>query len=243
MFRGVKSRYLVITLKAVVGVLVWIAVAALGFWLFSGSLFEIKTISCQKENFDCPVTIMASFEEARGQNIFLYKTKTLTRNVEKRNPELKQVLIKKQLPNALRVTLVSRQPFAILEMTSGQAVVADEEGFVLGMFQPDRPLPHLKVVSLPVIGEMISDPILVKELNLAKLLQVSYLNFEYISYSDETSFNVLFLDNVVATVSAQKDLVPQVDSLQYILSHSRMKDKALKTVDLRFQKPIVTFTP
>jgi hypothetical protein len=45
------------------------------------------------------------------------------------------------------------------------------------------------------------------------------------------------------TFSTQKDIMTQIASLQYILSHLTMEGRQFSTLDLRFDKPVVVLTP
>lgn len=241
-FQGMKSRYLVITVKTVVTVLVLVALAASGWWVFAGDFFQISRISCQQDGYPCREPIQALFQEALGKNIFLFKTKTLALRVGKQEPTLANVSVTKHLPDELGVAVTSRQPFALLTDGQGAAVVVDKTGVALPVPSQEFTGPRLVTASLPVIGEVTADSQVLAGLRLIELFQLSYIPFEYISYPDKISLTTQLSNKIIATFSAQKDLSGQVDSLQYILHHSRMEDKAVTGIDLRFQKPIITFT-
>ena len=237
-----KSRYLVITAKTVVTVLVLAILAVAGWGVFDGEFFQIGQISCQQDSYPCREPIEALFQEALGKNIFLFKTRTLALRVGKQEPALADVTVTKHLPDRLQITVVSRQPFALLIDPQGEAVVVDTAGMALPVPAREFTGPKLRTASLPVIGEVTADSQVTAGLRLIELLQLSYIPFEYISYPDKISLTTQLTNKVIATFSAQKDLSGQVDSLQYILHHSRMEDKAVTGIDLRFQKPIITFT-
>ena len=236
-----KSRYLVITAKMCLAGLVLAGLAGLGWWLFQGKYFRVSRIICEQDSFPCSESTLAWFQEALDTNIFLFKPNHLANAIIRQQPILAVVTLEKRLPNQLRVTIYSRQPFTLLEGPQGEKIVVDEAGVGL----PNQPAsftgPKLKAASLPVIGEATVDPSTLQGLNLIGLLQRSYIPFEHIWYSELNSFTAQLTNDIVATFSGQKDLSGQVDSLQYILHHSRMEDKAIQGIDLRFQKPVITF--
>jgi len=241
-FQGVRSRYLIITFKTIFILAILSLLGLLGFWVFTGDLFKIKNISCQQKGLPCDEKIITLFQEALGQNIFLLKTRYLQEKIIKMTPQYRRINIQKRLPETLVITIMPREPFAKVEASNGKQVMVDEEGRVLETTAYNLKLPKLLVYVLPqAYDQLLVDQKLIAGLELIKLLQNSYLNFEYISYPNETTLTVIMSDRVIASFSAQKDLNTQVDSLQYILRHSRMKDKEIRTIDLRFQKPIITF--
>jgi len=238
----VKSRYLVITLKTVLTIGVIGALGGLGWWLFQGEFFRITSFNCESTGFGCDQETQELFSQARGKNIFLFKKDALAETVKKQKPAFREVVIKKRLPDHLQITVSLREPFSLLIGPQGEVIVVDKEGMVLPSSQNDFSGPRLKVNSLPVIGEKVVNPDTLQGLKLIDLLQTSYIPFEYIYYPDKVSLSTQLASGVMATFSAQKELSPQVDSLQYILHHSRMGDKVIEAIDLRFQKPIITFT-
>ena len=56
-------------------------------------------------------------------------------------------------------------------------------------------------------------------------------------------FVVILQDGGKVTFSSQKDILSQIASLQYILSHLTMEGRQFKTLDLRFDTPVVVLKP
>lgn len=240
-FKGLKSRYIILTLKTFAVFIVIILLAAVGILVFAGDFFKIKSISCQKNNFPCSEETEKIFFNAYGASIFLFNSQELAIKVKKNNPGFGKILIKKKLPDRLFIEIIPREEFAILKLGTVRQAVVDEEGFVFSDKAESLNLPIFLVNSLPGIGDSIADETILKGLKLINLLKNSYISFEYINYPDEDSLTILLSDNFIATVSAKKQLSSQVDSLQYILRHSKIEDKVIEGVDLRFQKPVVKF--
>ena len=66
-------------------------------------------------------------------------------------------------------------------------------------------------------------------------------NIEYTSVTIEKdgSFIVKLTQGGAVTFSSQKDIITQIASLQYILSHLTMEGKLFTRLDLRFEKPVI----
>jgi hypothetical protein len=64
-----------------------------------------------------------------------------------------------------------------------------------------------------------------------------------IEYEKITAYDKYFIvemeDESRVFVSSQKDLIPQISSLQFILSRLTMEGKAVRELDLRFDKPVI----
>ncbi|HWY79505.1 MAG TPA: hypothetical protein VNW29_04045 [Candidatus Sulfotelmatobacter sp.] len=63
---------------------------------------------------------------------------------------------------------------------------------------------------------------------------------EYTAISRENgSFIVTLQNGEKVTFSSQKDIMSQIASLQYILSHLTMEGRQFSSLDLRFDKPVI----
>jgi hypothetical protein len=57
------------------------------------------------------------------------------------------------------------------------------------------------------------------------------------------SFIVTLQSGGTVTFSTQKDIMTQIASLQYILSHLTMEGRQFSTLDLRFKQPVIVLKP
>lgn len=66
-------------------------------------------------------------------------------------------------------------------------------------------------------------------------------NIEYTSVQQEKDavLTVKLKDGGIVTFSSQKDIMTQIASLQYILSHLTMEGKLFTRLDFRFEKPVI----
>jgi hypothetical protein len=67
---------------------------------------------------------------------------------------------------------------------------------------------------------------------------------DFSSVSRESDSYVITLQNKSkVTFSPQKDIMTQIASLQYILSHLTMEGRQFSSLDLRFDQPVVVLKP
>ncbi len=57
------------------------------------------------------------------------------------------------------------------------------------------------------------------------------------------SYVITLADDSKVTFSAQKDIMAQIASLQYILSHLTMEGRQFSSLDLRFAQPVIVIKP
>jgi len=237
-FKPPKSKYFLITAKTILVLLSVGAVAGLFFWFGTSDFFKVKTIDCFKENFGCSQQENFLFESLYGQNIFFLQTKIHSQNIAKKNPEILKVKIAKKLPNSLKIILIPRKAVAIFKKGEEKLLV-DQTGFVFARAEKTQTQLPLIITNRPLaIGEYLLSDLEKKALFLSSKLEGSFIHFGEIRLTNDDFLEVHDPGKLIATFSAQKPLTPQVDSLQYILNHSRMNQKVLK-IDLRFDKPIL----
>lgn len=81
----------------------------------------------------------------------------------------------------------------------------------------------------------------VKNEDLKKILESSKIDVSSISISTDSSYLVSLKDGGKVVFNKNKDLFSQVRSLQIILSRLTIDGKRLKSLDFRFDKPVVSY--
>ena len=77
--------------------------------------------------------------------------------------------------------------------------------------------------------------------NLEIQLSQKKISFASVTVNANDSFTVRLLDRGEVILSSKKDVGSQLSSLQLILSRLTIEGKKLKTLDFRFDNPVVTF--
>lgn len=88
----------------------------------------------------------------------------------------------------------------------------------------------------PVSKNQISNTIA-----LEKELEKSNISFKTIYANPDGSLTVELTDSSIVIVSLKKDFKNQVSSLQLVLSRLTIEGKKLKSLDFRFNNPVVSY--
>lgn len=76
---------------------------------------------------------------------------------------------------------------------------------------------------------------------LKKTLKKERIEFTSVEKTKEGTYIVQLKQGGAVTFSAQKDIIAQIASLQFILSHLTMEGREFLKLDLRFEKPVIVF--
>lgn len=195
-------------------------------------LFGIKNIESNHECID-PEKL-----ELKGKLIFLLSEKSLTERVQRRIPCAQNVKVKKIYPSKISIELKSPIPVAQIASTSNQ--IMDDGTIIYGQ---DSKLPQLYLkeeIRIPA-GEKILDPVVIFTVSIVK--EITKTDFHPIIVRIISDQEVIAYDSVqkIAVFTPQKDVNLQVDSLQQTLAAAKIDGDKITKIDLRFEKPVVTF--
>jgi hypothetical protein len=110
-------------------------------------------------------------------------------------------------------------------------------GYYLYITNVKKPLyvSPLSTKALNVNDEKTPSDVLKKELQQKKIA------FTDVKTASNSSLLVSLKDGGVVTFSSEKDILTQVSSLQFILSRLTMEGREVRSLDLRFSKPVIVF--
>lgn len=176
----------------------------------------------------------------KGQNILLLNEQNLVNQIKKTDIKINNVQITKQLLGKVVINIIKKQPLAAV--TSGSRyLLIDQNGLFYDETQPVSNLPiinfaaglqNIKVGSRIEGRDKEALEILASLVGKEQVTTVS-VEQEKIQVELGSKTNVLFpiIDNITSKISA----------LQTILARFRIEGKTTKTIDLRFEKPVITF--
>jgi cell division protein FtsQ len=109
----------------------------------SSRLFELEKITIEGNTRVPTSKVEAMIHRVAGENVYQADLSAV-RSALKRHPLIKDAIVARLLPDALRVKLIERQPVAVVAR-SGRLVCVDEEGSIVGDFalMGDQPAPPL----------------------------------------------------------------------------------------------------
>lgn len=189
--------------------------------------------------------------ELKGKNIILTSDYAIQKTILKSNYDIRSVTVQKKFPDTIYLSVVQYQPQAYLQGDSGYFVLADD-GYVLSR-QKDQttPLPLIHFYEkLNFFNYNVGSSISYTEVKATiKWLQI-IKEAGYVSDTvDINGPNMLAFtvtnDKGLAgrkiIVSTEKDFDQQKYELETIVKKFRIDGHDFKTLDLRFNRPVITF--
>lgn len=184
--------------------------------------------------------VVVSLDETKiTKNLFLFPSQRIRERLLRDNPLLRNVIIRKKYPHTLVIELVKRRAAAVL-LTGDQTVVLDEDGVVLPLSEKGDSLPMiiLDVGGVPV-GQAVTDGGVLVSLQMMRGLGDAW----HIGSITKRESGLLVAKYQESEIFFTQEKDPGVLSatLQTLLTGFRIKGSLPKVIDLRFDKPIVTF--
>lgn len=188
-------------------------------------------------------------EDIVGSNIFFMDLKKLKKGIEDTHAELKDVVVRRLLPNKLIVNAVLRKPVA--QIRSDRYYFVDEEGVLLpdvkNFADPDFPIisgvvTNLAKVQASKFSEFEKENIgkalgLIKE--IGSISALSEYRVKLIDIADPGNFSFYFDDAGVEIKIGNSDFSNRLNVLTTVLDQIGEDIDEFKYIDLRFEDPIV----
>lgn len=216
-----------------------VAVCAAGVF---GLIFLVRFVLQQFQIRDIFVSGDTAIVEVNAKqfvgNTLLFPAPSVIRQIKEDNPLVKSIEIKKHFPSTLELVVHKRQPIARLQTKTAtvgideDAVITDEVGDV------NKPIIQIDV-PLVRMGQTIQDAAVQQG---AKVITgtASFLAIQQITVYDTSSIRVKVQESNIF-IPQKDDIRPILDTLQTLMSGFRIKGLIPKTIDLRFDKPVVQF--
>ncbi|MBM3205281.1 cell division protein FtsQ [Candidatus Shapirobacteria bacterium] len=234
----------------------------LTYFFLRSDFWVVKEISCRLDNQDCPVELWNQVAGlSLGKNLIFFPSQAVKEEIGKVTPQVGQIKIKKIIFNRLFFEIDLKKPLAVLgielpfenEATAaaelktqplsltGQFYLVDQNGLVLA--KPDQqgqwPLVLLKNDPGLSIGQRFQEPGSEAVLKALLGLKMRLAEPKVIRLVSLREIEVWLNGETIVLLNGEKDLSSQLDSLQLILSRSKIEGKQIKKIDLRFDKPVI----
>jgi len=210
------------------------ALLGIGIYRLTNWVFTIRSIEVIGEN------ALVSIDEKRiSKNLLFFPSDVFRQQILSNNPWFSDVRFEKKFPGTLRIIPVKRNPIAILE-SQDRTVLLGDNGVVLSDGDNGNTLPRLFVPVAPFrVGQQLADQRVLQSLSLITGLSGD-LVFTRITY-EEGKYLRAKTDKLDIIIVQDKPMSETLTTLQMLLSGFRIKGTLPAVVDLRFDKPIVTF--
>lgn len=252
MIRKLKRRARFWSFKVIWPLLPVAIILALVVFLSQRKVFGIKQIDCFLDNFPCSLEFEPVLVNLHGQNLFTLKDQTVTEALKRIDPAVDQVSIAKHLPNKVTIAMRRNQALAKVVVTtdltaSGSGALNDPHfyldtmGHLFALTGPvDAGLPLVKVSADQnvVIG---TTALSTKLTELITALNTAYVHWRTLTWFSSERVIVYTDLGPQATVNPSQPLGKTIATLQYILSNLKIGEKLPNSIDLRFDKPVLSY--
>lgn len=223
-----------ITRRVIGGVCV--VTSILGLVMLINSVFSLQSVEVVGKEITIEIN-----KKLLHTNLLFIPTETVRKQLLKDYMLLSDVEIQKKYPHTIRLIPHLRLPVARLQ-THDKIVLIDRDGWIVG--DESNPIP----TNLPLldfdIGEVYTG---MQTIDARILSSISFvinipedMRIDRITKLDSTSFRVTS-DTIDIYIPQLSDMKKIGATLQTLLTGFRIKGKLPVTIDLRFDKPVVTF--
>lgn len=182
---------------------------------------------------------IAISERTFPKNLLFFPVEQVRSALLRDYPLLATVDIQRKFPHTLVIAVTTRAPIAIL--ATGEQVVAVARGGVVTSDSPHQPLPVVRIdVGEVHVGDIIADTRVLRSLQFLEISESVPLAVSEINIVDSLSLRAK-TDTLDILFPQDKDLTGLGATLQTLLAGFRIKGSTPTRIDLRFDKPVVTF--
>ena len=210
-----------------------------GLYKFLTGFFLIKTIKITADQ----KAALKGVEKLAGQNLLFLNRNKWEKEIEKENPVLKDIKIEKKFPFQVLITFKKREPKAsIFNSTSNIAFLIDGEGVILEQQKEEKGVPVI-IASLQnfKIGDRIKNKNIDLVLNLISVVEEYTQSSKFEIDEIARILKVTLSGDVLVLISLEKEQESIIYSLQLLLKKFKIEGNWPRKIDLRFEKPILSF--
>jgi hypothetical protein len=196
-------------------------------------IFKVKHISCTTQFGPCDQSAVTHFSS------YLNKPLLFISPTPPENLSLVSFVIKKKFPDTLLVNLELSQTIASLTTADSFKFWPVDSRMIIG--------PPADAFTPPVLT-VANHPTPEKSLTEFEKLALSALKNPYIlslgqskAILNQSSLIITFTQNLTVTLSLEMDNNSQISALQVLINRSKINGKSLRSVDLRYKSPVVTY--
>jgi len=212
-------------------------------FLFASPFFScghhIEVSGAEKTNSEEILSLVR--EKVSGRNIFLLRSSQLEKAIAERFLWLGGVVVRKRLPNRLRLEIYERTPTALVR-SGGLLFLVDENGNVFSQAEEGGfNLPILEISQDGLsLGQVIENEGIRTHLRVLYLLHRESLVARDVKVQ-ESEIAVSLKEGPPVLLDPDKDLEGQVATLAKLLRKYKIEGIALKKINFLFEKVVVEY--
>src|SRR3989344_4785811 len=213
---------------------------ALSSFFFIDLKTRVKFLEIKNDKTDHKIIGLTDYN---NQSLFLINDKELSDEIKKKNPYLKSLKIAKKFPSTLVLYPDFYQPMAALEVSVGYFILSEDGRILAKTKENNRDLTLVNYYQkLNYYSYSAGDYLDLIDIQLGTsfLQNLFRLGYEVdildIADRDMLVFNV---GEKKIIFTAAKDIGLQMYELNQIIRQFKIKGQDFKSIDLRFEKPVV----
>ena len=259
--KKIKRRFKRFSLRFLWPLLPAAVLIGLAVLLSRSQVFNLKKITCRLDNHLCPLEFEPILVNLHGQNIFRLNQSTIISQLQDFDATLADIDINKRLPNSLTISMKRRLPVAqivsVIDLQF-QGLTSTESATLSGQLKNEffhldkngeifsvsnQKNPQLFTILVPdSLNLNLGQNQLTQTLaNLVNALKAYYVSLDSLAWIKEKVVVIKTTAGAYAIFDLSKSINPQVASLQYILSNIKIGEELPTKIDLRFDKPVLTY--
>lgn len=206
-----------------------------GLYIVFSGIFDIRTISV------VGTTVQVAVNQNRlPRSLLFFPSAKIRTQLLKDNPVLADIRFEKEYPHTLVIVPTLRVPAALL-VTPNRRVFIDAQGVVLS--DADTSPVGLVHMTIPIdalrIGQKLTDSRVMAALAFMQSMRPT-MSIETITMNDEAAIEA-HTGNLDILFTQEANISTISGTLQTLIAGFRIKGTLPKVIDLRFDKPVVTF--
>jgi hypothetical protein len=208
-------------------------------WSYSDKYFLAKKLECYTQYGNCSPVILGNLSWLTGTHLLRPLPVSQVRKNLKTFVDIKNINLYRKLPNTLVLSLEMRKPIGMVgQQVLGTHVIADDEGFIIGLTDKYN-YPLLLNSDSATLGGKLSQ----NQVNsLVFLGQMNSLSEgQLVGKIDGAQLTAYFPEDFTVLLDLSHITSNWYTTLQVILTRSKILSKIPKVIDLRYSSPIVTF--
>ncbi len=211
------------------------------YLVFKSEILTIKNVNCEVIDKTSIADEKRWCEEAErlllGKRTVWSNLTTTVVNLEYKFLPIGEVVLQKKYPQTIIVQIIERTPIARICPSGGLEFLVDKEGVVFSETTPETE--DLKKIVLELEAPLAVGQVIGEDTILLILLEDPQIRS--IKHTGQGGIEVQTEENLTILFSREKNLESQIRSLQMIVKKYRIEGKQLKSVDLRYDQPVIKY--
>lgn len=182
----------------------------------------------------------------KNKNLFFLSSQDIEEKIRRENPYIKKIVVKRVFPRTLQISLTLTSPIAVFNGGSGYFYLSAEGRILYKKREMDESLPVIHYYQkIDYYSKNAGDTISFKDVSCSLFFLKTSLDIGLKIDSidiDGLHMIVLHLRDKNIFFTTEKDQGQQAYELEKIVHKFKIEGKEFKSIDLRFDRPIVVLS-